>query len=122
MPVVSLKNFASANTLIYEVEKADGTAEQWKVPPLTAGDEFAVRELQTSQLAQMRGSDDPFLIGKYWAPVVALLVKDPVLDPEALARDYYPQLVRAVGMGILDFFHSGRLPEATETTPTDQPA
>lgn len=124
MPVADFTDFADKQTLVLKVppyeegEPLEGDVQFWKVPPLAAGTEFAVRRFQTDGLKLLEAVDKDGgtsvefrQLGDYWAPIIAVCVRDPILDEHELKRHYPGQLLRGLGQLILQHFLFGNLPE-----------
>jgi hypothetical protein len=150
MPVADFSKYAAKNTLVFKMPVFNdglttGEIEDWEVPPLTAATEIAVRNLQAEGLKKYGAAvatateggqeEDPKpneteeesqkkvrTLGEYWAPIVAICVKNKTLDADNLKQNYPGPLLRDVGGAIVHFFLFGKLPDdieqSEETTQT----
>lgn len=117
MPKLDFSDFADKNTLVFENvpvyrdgELVPDTFETWRIPPFTAGTELAIRDLERKalELANPKKGDGIQTLASYWAGIVAVMVKDPVLSAEDL-EGYPAALLREVGQEALSFFRFGKL-------------
>jgi len=138
MPKLDFSDFVAKNTLIFENvpvyrdgEVVPEQTQTWQIPPFSAATELAIRELERKALELLSPVDTPTKKGiahvrtmaAYWAPMVAVMVKDPILSPEQL-EGYPAALLRSVGSEAISFFRFGKLrsemeEEAKASLPTD---
>jgi hypothetical protein len=139
MSVIDLTQFEKKNTLVFMVpspdrdEAGEQVVTEWRVPPLTAEQELAIRRIEQDRLKRLneliheatalsegRETDGDLLDAEpesdahAWAPVVAVAVSEPVLDEEWLKEHFSGMLLKKVGETILNFTLYGRQPEEAE--------
>jgi len=141
---LDFSDFEERNTLLLTVPtyvdgKPTGENQEWKIPPLSLETEMGIRALQAKQMRELNeimqkakakkeegqeevdltdvlaAEEEVKLAADYWAPAVALFVREPLLDAEQLKTNYPGSLLRKIGQAASDFFLSGELEEEKET-------
>lgn len=124
MHVIDFSKFIPEHTLIFDVPAIDGAMSRWEVPPFDEETELAFWEWM-QPLMEQRKTEQQLAMGvapagkkaskaqakgRFWAPLLAKVVKNVQLDPEVLCRDYHGEVLKMVGTAVVDFFVSGQLP------------
>lgn len=124
--IIDLTDFTQKHTLEFRLDP-DTT---WVVPPFAEETELAFWRWQRETFRRREGEQkaamglgeaaesDERTMGTVWAPLIALAVREPELDPQELLHRYPGQLLRTVGTAIVDFFLTGETKLAqTESRP-----